>query len=596
MKRKTLSALAVSAVVALGATACNSSPATPTTSSSGGSGSGNTSSAAANGTQNAAVSAVYKPSTVKGGTLRMGMTDDFDSVDPGDTYYGFAWNFLRNYSRTLVSFKSAPGNAGNELVPDLAESLGVPSDGGKTWTYKIRKGVKFEDGTVITSKDVKYGIARSMDKATFPNGPTYFNDLLADVPKDYTPYPSKNTDALTSIETPDDNTIVFHLKAPFSGFDYLAMLPATAPVPAAKDTGSKYRDHVISSGPYMFKTAEVGKSYDLIRNPNYDAATDPNTGRTALPDEITIAAKLDADDMDSRLMAGSLDVDIAGTGVQPATQAKIVNDPAELANTDLAPSARLWYASINPDVAPLDNAACRKAILLATDHNGYLQAYGGKYGGEIATSILPKVIPGHTDDDIYSFLKNPNGDVDGAKAALKECGQADGFSTTLSFRSDRPKEKAAAESLQQSLGKAGIKVTLKGFPSGDYFKLYAGKPDYAKTNGLGIMMNGWAADWNDGYGFLGQIVDSRVIKASGGNTNLSVHLPAVDTEIDKALQTTDAPARDKIWGGIDHTVMENAVILPGVWSAGLFYRPTTLSNVFINNAFGQYDYTALGVK
>ncbi len=75
-------------------------------------------------------------------------------------------------------FKSAPGEEGATLVPDLAEALGVPSADAKTWTYKLREGVKFEDGTPVTRKDVKYAVERSLDKTTFPNGPTYFNDFL----------------------------------------------------------------------------------------------------------------------------------------------------------------------------------------------------------------------------------------------------------------------------------------------------------------------------------------------------------------------------------------------------------------------------------
>ncbi|MFC7657385.1 ABC transporter substrate-binding protein [Pseudonocardia benzenivorans] len=121
---------------------------------------------------------IHNPSDAKGGTLRYANSGDWDSLDPADTYYAYSWNFVRLYGRALVMFKSAPGADGATLVPDLAESLGKSSDGGKTWTYTLRKGVKFEDGTPVTSKDVKYAVERSLDKTTFPNGPTYFNDFL----------------------------------------------------------------------------------------------------------------------------------------------------------------------------------------------------------------------------------------------------------------------------------------------------------------------------------------------------------------------------------------------------------------------------------
>src|SRR5207302_7808265 len=113
-----------------------------------------------------------------GGTLRFANSGDWDSTDGADTYYGYSWNFIRNYGRALTMFKTVPGASGLQLTGDLAEGLGTPSDGAKTWTYKLRKGVKYEDGTAVTSKDVKYAVERSLDKSVFPDGPTYFNDYL----------------------------------------------------------------------------------------------------------------------------------------------------------------------------------------------------------------------------------------------------------------------------------------------------------------------------------------------------------------------------------------------------------------------------------
>jgi len=544
---------------------------------------------------NAGVGKVFNPSSAKGGTLRFANSGDWDSLDPADTYYAYSWDFIRFYGRSLVMFDPKPGADGTKLIPDLAESLGKPSDDAKTWTYKLRKGVKFEDGTPVTSKDVKYGVERSLDKDTFPNGPTYFNDFLDT--KGYTsPYKDTSPDklGLKAIDTPDDQTIVFHLKTAFSGFDYFAMLPSTIPVPAAKDTGTKYKEHVVSTGPYKFESNNLGKNFALVRNENWDPSTDPT--RKALPDRVEVSLNVNADDIDNRLISGDLDVDVAGTGVQPATQGRVLSNPDYKKNADSAQVARLWYTSINPDVAPLDNIHCRKAVLLAADHDGYQRAYGGEPGGDIATSMMPPLVPGAPKSDTYNFLAKKSGDPDAAKAELQQCGKADGFATNMSYRAERPKEKALAESLQQSLAKVGIKLTLKPFPQGDYFKLYAGKPDYAKNNSLGLMANGWGADWPDGFGFLQQIVDSRVIRASGGNTNLTVKIPEVDSLIDKALETTDTPSREKIWGQIDNRVMQEAVVLPGVWARGLLYRPARLKNVFVCDGFQMYDYLSLGVK
>lgn len=110
---------------------------------------------------NAATKGVVNASTQKGGTVTYEYSDVPDSFDPGNTYYAYMYNLSRLYARPLMTFQPGPGEEGNKLVPDLAEKAGEPSDGGKTWTYKIRSGLKYQDGTAITSKDVKYAVERS---------------------------------------------------------------------------------------------------------------------------------------------------------------------------------------------------------------------------------------------------------------------------------------------------------------------------------------------------------------------------------------------------------------------------------------------------
>ncbi|MBG0560906.1 ABC transporter substrate-binding protein [Actinoplanes sp. NEAU-A11] len=542
---------------------------------------------------NAALSKVFNPSDKKGGTIRLANAGDWDSLDPGETYYGYSWNFLRTYGRSLLMFKPTPGAEGNTLTPDLAEGMGTPSDGGKTWTYKIRQGVKFEDGTPVTSKDVKYAVLRSTDKQTFPNGPAYFEGFL-DLPEGYKgPYKSKGVNTDQAISTPDDQTIVFHLKTAFGGFDYLAALPQTVPVPEAKDTGAKYKEHVIATGPYKFETNNLGKNFKLVRNEQWDPATDPN--RKALPDAYDVQLNVNADDIDNRLLSGDLDVDITGTGVQPAALGRVVGDPNLKAQTDNPLLPRLWYTSVNPTVAPLDNIDCRKAVQYAADKVGYQTAYGGPLaGGDIATTILPPMIPGYQKFDLYPSADG-TGDVAKAKEHLTACGQPNGFETNISYRAERPKEKATAEALQQSLARVGIKLTLKPFPQGDYFSQYAGNPPFVKSNKLGLALNGWGADWNDGFGFLSQIVDSRVIRETGGSSNTSVRIPEVDKMLDTAIAETDQAKRDAQWSPIDKRVMEEAVILPGIVAKSLIIRPKTLSNVFVSEAYNMYDYLSLGV-
>jgi peptide/nickel transport system substrate-binding protein len=588
ISKRVTAAIAGSAAVALALTACGGTKSGDS-GGSGGGGGGSTTTAAFN----AALNQVFNPSDKKGGIIKMAHSDDWDSLDPADTYYGYAWNFARLYTRALVMFKVAPGKASEELVPDLAEGLGKPTDDGKTWTYKIRKGIKYEDGTEVKAKDVKYNVLRALDRETFPNGPDYFKGFL-NLPADYKgPYKSKGVDTSSGIETPDDYTIVFHLKAAFGGFDYLAMLPQTAPVPEAKDTGAKYKEHVVSTGPYMFDVNELGKHFTLKRNPNWDASTDQN--RKALPDGYDVTLKQNADDIDNQLLAGSLDVDVQGTGIQPAKLATVLNTPDNKARADNPTIARLWYTSVMPTVKPLDNIECRKAVMYAMDRTGYQLAYGGEFsGGDLASTVLPPLIPGQTKFDLFPPGSDNKGDVNKAKESLQKCGQPDGFSTNMGYREGRPREKATAEAFQAALARVGIKLTLRGFPSGDYFAQFCGNPPFVRSNGLGLCTNGWGADWNDGFGFLSQIVDSRVIRETGGSSNMSVRIPEVDKMLDDAIAETDKDKREKLWGEIDKRVMQEAVIYPGVYAKSLLVRGKGLTNVFVNEAWGMYDYTTMG--
>ena len=228
----------------------------------------------------AASTSVVNPSDKKGGTLKFANPGDWDTLDPGETYYAYSWN-SPGYGRSLMMFKSAPGKEGNQLVPDLAEGPGQASEDAKTWTYKLRQGVKFEDGTEVTSADVKYAVLRSTDKQTFPNGPAYWE--ASSTCRGYKgPYKSPNMNTDSAIETPDKYTIVFHTKKPFAAFDYLAQQPNTMPVPKDKDTGAKYRNSIVSSGPYKFEDLQPGKSFNLVRNDQWDPATDPNRKRSLI--------------------------------------------------------------------------------------------------------------------------------------------------------------------------------------------------------------------------------------------------------------------------------------------------------------------------
>ncbi|MCD7444892.1 ABC transporter substrate-binding protein [Streptomyces lincolnensis] len=573
--RRVTAAVASVLALSLGAAAC-------------GGGDNNNDDNGGNGAKDAALTSIVNASSKKGGTLSLEHSDVPDSLDGGNTYYGWVQNFSRLYGRSLTSFKPAAGKEGLEIVPDLAESLGKPSADAKSWTYKLRKGLKFQDGTPITSKDVKYAIERSnFAPEALSNGPTYFKAYLVGGDKYQGPYKDKSAEGLKSIETPDDQTIIFKLKQPFADFDYLATFSQTAPVPKAKDTGAKYVQNIVSSGPYQFQSYEEGRGATLVRNPQWDPKTDPI--RKALPDKVTIKFKVNPVTVDNDLLSDKITADAAGTGVQPQTQPKVLAGP-NAKQTDNSYAGATQYIALNVNVKPFDNVHCRKAVQWGLNKQSVIDAMGGSPKGDVATTLLPPSVNGYTKFDTYPSAGH-KGDAAKAKEELKACGKPNGFSTILTARSDRPAEIAAATAIQASLKSIGINIEIKQFPSGKYFSNFAGVPSYVHQNKLGMLSMAWGADWPTGYGFLDQIINGAAIKPSGGNNLMELNDPKINKALTDAIANTDDAARTKAWGDIDKMVLDNASVVPLVYRKNLLLRPKSATNVTVTQAYlGMYDY------
>ncbi|CAK7280828.1 ABC transporter substrate-binding protein [Streptomyces sp. SCPE 10] len=541
---------------------------------------------------NAATKGVVNASDKKGGTVTYEMSDVPDSFDPGNTYYAYMYNFSRLYARPLMTFEPGPGSKGNTLVPDLAASKGVASDGGKTWTYKLRAGLKYQDGTPITSKDVKYAVERSnFARDVLSLGPNYFQQFMKDGDKYKGPYKDKSAKGLSSIETPDATTIVFHLNRAFQEFDYLVATPETAPVPQAKDDGVDYVKHIVSSGSYQFQSYQEGKQAVLVPNKNWDPKTDPL--RKQLADKIVVNLKVNPETIDKDLQSGDATVDLVGTGVQASTQADLLNSADGKASTDNTYGGRLVYAAINTKLKPFDNVACRKAVEYAIDKVSVQTAMGGPIRGDVASTVLPPDITGYQKADVYA-TPGSKGDIAKAKDQLKACGQKT-INTNITARSDRPGEVDAATAIINSLKKVGINATLKQYPAGKYFTDYAGVPSFTDKQNIGLMMMQWGADWPSGYGFLQQILNGKAISQSG-NTNLSQYdNKKVNDLLAQAIAEPDTAKRNALYAQIDKQAMDDAALVPLTYFKVLLYRSPYATNVVSTAAFsGQYDYLNLG--
>ncbi len=581
MRKRTLGFVALGAAASIFLAACGS----------GDSGENGGSDAAA--AFDAGSTGVVNPSEETGGTLRYAISSDFDSTDPGDTYYGFSWNFTRYYARTLLAFTPAPAEASTELTTDLAAGMPEPNDDFTQWTVKIQEGLKYEDGTEITAQDIKYAIARSnYNGGELPNGPRYFESSLDQEP--FNVYESSDPmEEFTAIETPDDYTLVFNLKESFSEFPYVLTQPQTAPVPEEADRGALYKENVLSSGPYKFEGKyEPGVKLDLVRNENWDGATDPI--RPALPDEVTVEIGVAQEEIDQRIVNGELDVDLSGVGVGPTMKSQFLQDLESYeTNLDNPLSGALRYVNIH---TPNLETACRQAIAFAADRDSLHRAWGGDTGGDLATNLLPPTIPGSDpESDLYPSEDN-KGDLEAAQDKLDECGESDGFKTVIAVRDGRPNDLATAESLQESLKRVNIELEIKTFPAEDFFAQYAGSQDYVRENNIGLSVSGWIPDWASGYGFGYKITSGDAIQATGNYNTSELDDQEVNALWDEALTTEDPDERAEIYAQIDTLVIEQAAILPVVFDRAMFYRSDELTNVYYTSSYAMYDYMALGVN
>ncbi|WP_184391264.1 ABC transporter substrate-binding protein [Nocardiopsis composta] len=541
---------------------------------------------------------VVNPSEEKGGTLRYAISANMESTDPGNAYYGNVWNFSRYFARTLYTYQSAPGDEGREVVPDLAEGEPEVSEDGKTYTVKLKEGLKYEDGSPIVAEDVKYAIARSnFGPDALPNGPKYYKEHLADSDGYEGPYTGADDplEGFGGIETPDDHTLVFHLKKPFYDFRYVLVQPQTAPVPAEADTGEQYQAKVVSSGPYKFEGEWTpGNGLTLVRNEEWDPESDPI--RKALPDRITVEEGVEQNEIDQRLVNGELDVDFGGTGVGPAKKGELLQDEDARPFLDNPLNGGHYFLAVNTKVEPFDELECRQAVQYALNRNAVHRAWGGDAGGDPAHTILPPGTPGHDpDSDVYPAADPEKEEGDPAKAEekLAECGEED-VTTNLGVRSDRPAEVAAAEAIQEALGRVGIEVQIEQFPSDSFTNTQAGSPSFVHENGMALMIYGWLPDWNTGYGYMSQILDGDAIKDAGNSNLAELDDEEINGLFDEIVSIEDEAERDEMAAEIDRLAMEQAVIVPMVYSKAVLYRPETLTNAFFNPSWKMYDYMALG--
>ncbi|MER8027578.1 ABC transporter substrate-binding protein [Streptomyces bauhiniae] len=526
----------------------------------------------------------------KGGTLTVLNAEAQTDFDPARLYTSGGGNVPSLVFRTLTTRNRENGAEGAKVVPDLATDTGRPNKDATVWTYTLKKGLKYEDGTPITSADIKYGIERSF-APELSGGAPYLRDWLSGAADYQGPYKDKK--GLSAIGTPDARTIVFHLNKPEGEFPFLATQTQFTPVPKAKDTGTKYEQHPVSSGPYkVVKNQNDGERVLLERNPHWSGDDE----RKAYPDKVDVRSGLDSSVINQRL-AASQGADKAAvttdTNLGPAELARVSGDKSLAARVGTGHFGYTNYIAFNPKVKPFDDPKVRQAISYAVDRSSVINAAGGSALAEPATTFLPDQKSfGYTPHDLFPAGKS--GNAAKAKELLKEAGHPNGLTVTLTHSNSKDFETSPeiATALQDALKKAGITVKLQGLEDNDY----RDKIHSIKTE-PGFFLAHWGADWPSGGPFLAPIFDGRQIVKDGANFNTGLlDDKSVNTEIDAINKLTDLNAAAARWGALDKKIAGQALVVPLFHPVYKRLYGSDVKNIVISDWTGVLDISQVAVK
>jgi len=522
------------------------------------------------------------PGATKGGTFTIIRQTKISHMDP-QRVYSFAG--LMNaplYARTLTYWKD-DGKGHLTLVGDLAETPGrnVNNDC-KVWEYKLKSGLKFEDGRPITSKEVAYGIARSFDP-DLTGGPTYVQEWLADNAQydQVWEFKTNKTSLPPGLSTPDPSTIKFQFAKARCDLPFALSLPASAPLPADKDTGVNLDNQPFSSGPYKITKHQVGVELVMERNTNWDPATDPV--RHQYPDKIVWTFGPNPEAGNNRVIADTgADQTALAWNFVPASLVAKVAAGSYAARTLNSPTPSANRLTINTQ--RVKDLAVRQALNYAIDREGLIKTLGGATVAVPMTTLMPPSTLGFQSYDAYPA--GPNGNIEQAKRLL--AGKTPELVLAVS---DSTSGTETGTQLKNNLEKAGFKITVKTIPTD-------AKLDETKKrdNPWDLWVDNWAADWPSGASILPVLFDGRSIKAEGNSNTAFINDDAINKEFDRVL-AMDPGAQAPEWAKLDKRIMMDlAPAVPLFVDVAFALHGSKVGGLYISSVFGYPAFTDVHVK
>ncbi len=541
--RTRLTAIAAGGLSALALAACGGTSAS--TGTTGGSSTG----ASASTDTSAVAPGAPKNSPHRGGTLTMLWNGVGSSIDPA-VDYDPNWFLLRMTNDGLVGYRQVGGVRGNDLVPDLASAIPTPTDGGRTYVFHLRRGIRFSTGAPVTPADVRASLVREF-KIPGP-GTTFYSAIVGASACETTP--KTCTLAQGVVANASAYTVTFHLTQPDPNFLQELTLPFADVLPAgtpAQDTGT----HPLpATGPYEIQKYQPNQQMVFVRNPDFhqwSAQAQPD----GYPNRMVLQIGLPIEDATTEVEKGEADwmYDTPPSdrlGSLASTYASQIH---------INPTTQVYYMAMNTRVAPFNNLKVRQALNYAVNRAAIVGLFGGTRLAQPTCQILPPTFPAYS--RYCPYTANPGSGrwsaPDLAKAkALIAASHTSGQSVTVDSLPDDTSKNISLYfvSLLDQLGYHASLKTLTPSVEYPYVQDSRNKPQ--------ISLSYWSPDYNAASDFLNVSVGCAGFHpGTTASPNLSEFCdPTIQKMTAHALtvQERDPSAANPLWAKIDRATTDQA--------------------------------------
>ncbi|MCB9948463.1 MAG: ABC transporter substrate-binding protein [Rhodospirillaceae bacterium] len=513
----------------------------------------------------------------RGGTMILTAVSAAGTLDPMINYTSQFWQIFQLTYDGLLKFKQGDRAEGFVIVPDLAEALPEPEDGGLTYTFQLRDGIRFSNGDVVTASDVVASFQRIF-KVNSPTSGSFYNNIVG---ADLCIAEPATCTLDGGIEGDDEaGTVTFHLMQPDSEFFAKLAVPHASVLPAGTPTEDAGTEAIPGTGAYVIASYDPNSEMVLTRNPEFtewsvDAQPD------GYPDEIVYRFGISQEAAVTAIQNGQIDwmFDPPPTDRLPELGTQYADQ------IHVNPLAAFWYAPMNTNLAPFDDVRVRQALNYAVDRNALVGLFGGPVLAQPVCQILPPDFPGHVDNCIYTQDPGPQWsapDMERALALVEESGTA-GQEVTI-VAEDNATSRAIGTYLQSVLTELGYDAKVTAISPNIQFT-YIQNTD----NNVQISISQWYMDYPAASNFLNVLLScASFTPGSDSSVNISGYC---NEELDArmhaamALSITDPDAANAEWALIDTAFMEQAPMVPLFTPKNIDFVSSRVGNFIFSNQF-----------